>query len=70
MLRFHPRQDYETEEYDSYTPYTCRHGIEGECEECDDMDIDKCLNCGRYRASTSLDRFQVCKNGCRNPNEY
>lgn len=53
----------------------CRHGyLHAQCQACedveDDCDVDKCLNCGRYRASTSLDRYQVCKSGCRNPNEY
>lgn len=51
----------------------CRHGQRyANCQACDDEvgDIDKCLNCGRYRSSESLDRFQVCKSGCRNPNEY
>jgi hypothetical protein len=52
----------------------CRHGyLHAQCKACeneDDCDIDKCLNCGRYRASSSLDRYQVCAKGCVNPNEY
>jgi len=62
-------RNYDDDNDDYYLPYTCRHGLE-ECEECDDMDIDKCLNCGRYKASSQLDKYQVCKSGCRNPNEY
>jgi len=53
----------------------CRHHNVGECDECDveigDVwDIDKCLNCGRYKASSQLNESQVCKRGCINPNEY
>ena len=52
----------------------CRHGyLHANCKKCDDyddMDIDKCLTCGRYRASSSLDRYQSCAKGCKNPNEY
>jgi len=57
-------------EYSRYEP-TCNHGNPfGECAKCDDMDIDKCLNCGRYKASSQLNDDQVCKRGCRNPMEY
>ena len=52
----------------------CRHGyLHDNCKACekdDDCDIDKCLNCGRYRASSSLNCGQVCNAGCKNPNEY
>lgn len=51
----------------------CRHGYtHANCQECeneDDCDIDKCLNCGRYRASSSLNSNQCCIKGCRNPAE-
>lgn len=39
-------------------------------KEEDDVEIDKCLNCGRYRATTSLNENQTCQRGCRNPNEF
>lgn len=39
-------------------------------EDDDDMDIDKCLNCGRYKSGWQLDEYQCCKIPCRNPNEY
>lgn len=57
---------------DEYQPYSCRHGIEGHCEDCseDCEDIDKCLTCGKYKSSSQLDRYQNCKSGCVNPNEY
>lgn len=52
----------------------CRHGyLTSSCDTCeeeDDMDIDKCLNCGRYKASSQLNEDQVCIAGCVNPNEY
>lgn len=51
----------------------CSHGWKYyDCSICnteDDMDIDKCLNCGRYKKSTSLNSDQCCKQGCINPNE-
>ena len=59
-----------------YEPYVCRHGVEGDgCEECDAIleangGVDKCLNCGRYKAGNQLNRDQVCRIGCVNPNEY
>ena len=54
----------------------CRHGnLYSECDECDAEieqagGIDKCLNCGRYKSGNQLNRDQVCKAGCTNPNEY
>jgi hypothetical protein len=37
----------------------------------EDEDIDKCMNCGRYKASSTLTYpDQVCRKGCVNPNEY
>lgn len=33
-------------------------------------DIDKCMNCGRYKYGDQLNAFQVCIKGCVNPNEY
>lgn len=51
----------------------CRHGYKHyDCAECDAdcEDIDKCLNCGRYKSSQQLNADQVCKKGCVNPNEY
>lgn len=39
-------------------------------QEAWDVEIDKCLRCGRYRATESLDADQCCIKGCRNPNEY
>lgn len=58
-----------------YVPYACRHGNELECEDCDAMldecgGIDKCLNCGKYKAGSQLDENQVCRIGCVNPAEY
>lgn len=44
--------------------------LETVCECWDDVEIDKCLNCGRYKASDSLNKDQVCKVRCTNPNEY
>ena len=63
--------DYDDDDYFD-VPGFCRHGLSyrHECRECDDVEIDKCLNCGKYRASSSLNADQVCKVGCRNPNEY
>lgn len=51
----------------------CKHGQR--YEECDDCAaeigyVDKCLNCGHYRASSALNAYQCCKRGCLNPNEY
>ncbi len=49
----------------------CEHGWVGHCNECDeDIDIDKCLNCGKYKASNQLNEDQVCIAGCINPAEY
>lgn len=51
----------------------CRHGYHfDDCDECNDdcMDIDKCLNCGRYKSGSQLDKWQCCIKGCVNPNEY
>jgi len=53
----------------------CRHGYpEHDCAECEaeieaDGGIEKCLNCGRYKSGNQLNEHQVCKHGCRNPNE-
>lgn len=59
------------EEHDNST---CRHGtpFKFSCHECDqeDVDIDKCLNCGKYKASHQLNADQVCSIGCVNPNEH
>lgn len=34
-------------------------------------EIDKCMNCGRYKATKTLTYpGQVCKSGCINPEEY
>ena len=52
----------------------CRHGyLHAQCEQCeaeDDCDIDKCMTCGKYKSSEQLDKYQNCKRGCVNPNEY
>ena len=51
----------------------CRHGYDiDSCEQCDldTEDIDKCLNCGRYKSGWQLNEDQCCRIGCRNPNEY
>lgn len=62
------------DDYDEIDSRFCRHGyLHAQCEQCeeeDDCDIDKCMTCGRYRASTSLNQYQSCKAGCVNPNEY
>jgi hypothetical protein len=64
---------------DSNSPYVrysmCRHNMRAlDCYLCiefeDDVDVDKCLNCGRYKGSKQLNADQCCKKGCRNPNEY
>ena len=64
---------YDCIDEDDY-PRICKHGHEaGDCNTCDEEtgDIDKCMNCGRYKASDSLTYpDQVCKGGCVNPNEY
>lgn len=66
----------EIEEDEGFYQRWCRHGCDaGECEACDDEieaegGIDKCLNCGRYKSGNQLNRDQVCKIPCRNPNEY
>lgn len=60
-----------TELLSDNTPF-CKHGWKyDDCDICsqDDTDIDKCLNCGRYVRSTSLNSDQCCKKGCINPNE-
>ena len=59
---------------------TCVHGVYkgyvgGYCDECDEEEyrhggLDKCLCCGRYKWADELTDGQVCKVGCRNPNEY
>ena len=69
--RTNPFRNY----YDVDSEPMCRHGTLSRypCSDCDDEDdpyIDKCLNCGRYRASSSLTRDQCCAKGCKNPNEY
>lgn len=40
--------------------------------ECpDDIEIDKCMNCGKYKATETLTYpDQVCEKGCINPEEY
>jgi len=54
----------------------CHHGyLADECDECDAIleangGVDKCLNCGRYKAGKQLNRWQCCARGCVNPNEY
>lgn len=58
-----------------YVPDTCQHGRENECDECDEIldecgGVDKCLNCGRYKAGSQLNSDQVCAKGCVNPAEY
>lgn len=49
------------------------------CENCSDETdneieanggLDKCLNCGKYKYGNQLNKDQVCKIGCRNPQEY
>lgn len=62
---------YDEETY--YELHMCHHGnILADCVECDEEigEIDKCLNCGRYKGSDQLNQDQVCKIPCRNPNEY
>ena len=56
-----------------YLGHICRHNnLSHECDKCDEElgDIDKCLNCGRYKSSSQLDENQVCRIRCVNPNEY
>lgn len=55
-----------------YLPYVCMHGYTDGCEQCDDAlaDAEKCLCCGRIRHYQSLNRDQVCAEGCRNPSEH
>ena len=58
-----------------YTPYTCMHGMGDNCDDCDAIleacgGTDKCLNCGRYKAGSKLNKDQMCKAGCINPAEY
>jgi hypothetical protein len=73
MIRATYRPAYYEDDY--HDSSMCRHGnlFKYGCDECDsedDTDIDKCLNCGRYRASSALNEHQCCKKGCTNPNEY
>lgn len=69
-------QDEIVEEDDGFYQRWCHHGCDaGDCEACDEEieaagGIDKCLNCGRYKSGNQLNRDQVCKIPCRNPNEY
>lgn len=44
--------------------------IDDDEDDYDDMDIDKCLNCGRYKSAAQLTNDQVCRAECVNPNEY
>lgn len=68
---YNPR--FDTDDYDSRF---CHHDrIAHSCELCDEEieaagGIDKCLNCGSYKTGNQLDKDQVCKIPCRNPNEY
>jgi len=64
---------------DSYPKGFCQHGYRyADCAACDALDdeieskggIDKCLCCGKYKYGNSLNAFQQCIKGCRNPNEY
>lgn len=70
VLYFQPEQ-YHDSQYDF-----CSHGNPiDKCEACDweleqNGGIDKCLNCGKYKSGNSLNKDQVCKAGCVNPNEY
>ena len=50
----------------------CEHGYKYHaCPICeDDVDIDKCLNCGKYKLTSQLNSDQCCKQGCTNPQEY
>lgn len=73
MIRATYRPAYYEDDYSDQS--MCRHGVlfKYPCDECDsedDCDIDKCLNCGRYRATSSLNSDQCCAKGCTNPNEY
>ena len=70
-------QEYIDEDIDWYS--SCSHGIYkgyvgGYCDACDNdesiQDIDKCLNCGRYKLNSQLDKDQVCIIPCHNPEEY
>jgi hypothetical protein len=70
----YPSQYFEYYDYEDSDNF-CRHGYKNyDCPTCDAEDadcyIDKCMNCGRYKASEQLNADQVCKIGCRNPNEY
>ncbi len=39
--------------------------------EDDNVEVDKCLQCGRWRATEKLTYpDQRCVEGCKNPNEY
>ena len=65
MIRTNPFRNY----YDVDSEPMCRHGTLSrypcsDCDDEDDTDIDKCLNCGRYRASSSLNQYQCCAKGC------
>jgi hypothetical protein len=79
-------QYYDSDDDGNYGCYSCgaltfiyAQGSEDTCEQCArimdaaieaDGGIDKCLNCGRYKSGNSLNKDQVCKISCRNPNEY
>lgn len=72
----HYRENNEQDDHDDYFDNQCHHGNSySDCDECDAEineagGIDKCLNCGRYKSGNQLNKDQVCKLGCRNPNEY
>jgi hypothetical protein len=75
MPNFNHRFEDEDDYYQSALNY-CEHGNPThDCNECDAYinsrgDIDKCLNCGRYKFGDELNADQCCKKGCVNPNEY
>lgn len=68
------------DDYMEWDYSTCPHGIYkglvgGYCKACEYEEkrggIDKCMNCGKYKYNDELNYSpQVCKKGCRNPNEY
>lgn len=70
------REHDDEEDYFDFLDRSCHHGnIASECSDCDEEineqgGIDKCMNCGRYKFGNQLNRDQVCKKGCVNPNEY
>ena len=61
---------------ESYGGYVCMHGYcSDNCPQCDEYiesrgGIDKCMNCGKYMHGDQLNKDQVCKIPCRNPNEF